>query len=263
MDARVATASSARRPAALRREARATFVPESPRRLSRRGCRERLLRTRGERSREDTPRARRPRRAAGLRRVRPELRRRSPVASGAPTSVRWSVPCATKGAKKFVDWQNDVTTTTSRWRERGLPIGRAPEALHDARHGHRSGQDVERRRSRDRRGRCSTCPSIRGHDDVPASVPPVALGAFRRQETGRHVEPTRCSAMHDWHVRARCVLRRCRTVEAAALVLPAAGRTARDATFREAARRAQRRRDRRCLQSRQDRRPGSRTSRNS
>jgi sarcosine oxidase subunit alpha len=29
---------------------------------------------------------------------------------------------------------------------------------------------------------------------------PVTLGAFPGQECGAHVEPTRYSAMHDWHV---------------------------------------------------------------
>jgi sarcosine oxidase subunit alpha len=86
-------------------------------------------------------------------------------------------------------------------RARRLPLRRASQALHDARHGHRPGQ---------------ACPTSSGlallaeELGVPIGsvgtttfrppYTPVALGAFPGIDTGAHVEPTRYSAMHDWHL---------------------------------------------------------------
>ena len=61
----------------------------------------------------------------------------------------WSVARAASGDKRFVDLQNDVTVDDIALAAReGYHIGRASEALHDARHGDRPGQDEQRRRPR-------------------------------------------------------------------------------------------------------------------
>ena len=86
-------------------------------------------------------------------------------------------------------------------RARRLPVGRASEALHDARHGHRPGQGVQHRRPRAAGGATRTAhrrASARRRSGRPTR--PVALGAFPGIDAGTHVEPTRYSAIHDWHV---------------------------------------------------------------
>ena len=71
-------------------------------------------------------------------------------------------------AKAFVDFQNDVTTQRHRARRPGrLPLGRAPEALHHARHGDRPGQGLERVRA----SRSSPkCPAARSRRSAPRPI---------------------------------------------------------------------------------------------
>ena len=89
-------------------------------------------------------------------------------------------------------------------RARGLPLGRAPEALHDARHGHRPGQDLERHGhcadggadvAHDRRDR---------HDDLP---PALHAGRDRARSPAMHrgkdFRPTRLPPSHRWAHGAR------------------------------------------------------------
>ena len=81
-------------------------------------------------------------------------------------------------AKAFVDFQNDVTVERHRARRsRGLQRGRAPEALHHARHGDRPGQDRERHRACDPRRALRPQHSAGRHHDLP---PALRAGELRR-----------------------------------------------------------------------------------
>ena len=141
-----------------------------------------------------------------------------PVASGAPRAL-WSTAPMAKGAKRFVDWQNDVTVDDIALGAReGYRLGRAPEALHHARHGDRPGQDVEHRRPRTARRRARTADRRRRHDDLPAAVHAGHARRFSGPRRG-----TACRAVALLHAsrlarRARRALRQCRLVEAAAFV---------------------------------------------
>ena len=97
--------------------------------------------------------------------------RTKPVATPSPL---WQVAKA-KG-KAFVDFQHDVTADDVRLAaSRRLRLGRAPQALHHARHGDRPGQDLQLPRPR-HHGRCTGQADRRGRHDA---LPP-ALHAGRR-----------------------------------------------------------------------------------
>ena len=70
----------------------------------------------------------------------------------------WAVSSGEDG-KCFVDLQDDVTVRDIALAAReGYRAGRAPEAVHDARHGHRPGQDQQRHRARADGAMRSACP---------------------------------------------------------------------------------------------------------
>ena len=184
-------------------DALAAFVPESsPLPIVAGGRRERPLRSCRRARRRPRGRARAPHAPAG---VAPTLRRAADArrrSRSARCSALWSVPARARGDKRFVDLQNDVTVDDIALAAReGYHVGRASQALHDARHGHRPGQDGQHRRPRAARRSHRTL-DLRGrHDDVPAAVHAGhARRVSRARECGAHVEPTRYSAMHDWHV---------------------------------------------------------------
>jgi sarcosine oxidase subunit alpha len=129
-----------------------------------------------------------------------EAPRATPLATGALQPL-WAVPCASRSDKRFVDWQNDVTI--------------ADIAL-AAREGYRSVEHLKRYTTLGMgtdQGKSSNIVGLAllaEELDMPiASVgtttfrppyTPVALGAFPGIDAGPHVEPTRFTAMHDWHV---------------------------------------------------------------
>ena len=82
----------------------------------------------------------------GLRRARRHRAR----GRGRARGHRAVLACRTRSrGAAFVDFQNDVTVKdVGIARAGGLSLGRAHEALHDARHGDRPGQDLERHRPR-------------------------------------------------------------------------------------------------------------------
>src|SRR4029077_6516127 len=124
----------------------------------------------------------------------------APVASG-PLLPLWSVPAAVKGAKCFVDWQNDVTV--------------ADIAL-AAREGYRSVEHLKRYTTLGMGTDQGKTGNILGlallAAELGVSIPqvgtttfrppytPVTLGSLAGHEAGANLEPTRHSAMHDWHV---------------------------------------------------------------
>ena len=124
----------------------------------------------------------------------------APGASGAPLAL-WSTPPAAKGAKRFVDWQNDVTVD---------------DVALAAREGYSSVEHLKRYTTLGMgtdQGKISNVVGLAllaGELERPiASVgtttfrppyTPVTLGAFPGHDAGPHVEPSRFSSIHDWHV---------------------------------------------------------------
>ncbi len=124
----------------------------------------------------------------------------TPVQTGAllPT---WSIPARRRSDKRFVDPQNDVTV--------------ADIAL-AAREGYRSVELLKRYTTLGMGSDQGKPSNVVGlallaeQSGVPIAqvgtttfrppYTPVTLGAFPGHATGTHVEPTRLSAMHDWHV---------------------------------------------------------------
>ena len=123
-----------------------------------------------------------------------------PVATGVPRPL-WSVPARTRGAKRFVDWQNDVTVE---------------DIALAAREGYQSVEHLKRYTTLGMgtdQGKLSNIVGLAllaeklalpipqvGTTTFRPPYTPVALGAFPGLEAGVHVAPTRFSAMHDWHV---------------------------------------------------------------
>jgi heterotetrameric sarcosine oxidase alpha subunit len=134
---------------------------------------------------------------AGAPRASPQA---APIASGAPQPL-WSVPAATKGVKRFVDWQNDVTVD---------------DIALAAREGYRSVEHLKRYTTLGMgtdQGKLSNIVGLAllaeqlelpiakvGTTTFRPPYTPIALGAFPGIDGGAHLEPTRYSAMHDWHL---------------------------------------------------------------
>ncbi len=157
----------------------------------------------------------------------------APTASGAPLPL-WSVAASTKGSKRFVDWQNDVTVD---------------DIALAAREGYRSVEHLKRYTTLGMgtdQGKVSNIVGLAllsaqlglpiakvGTTTFRPPYTPVTLGAFPGIATGAHIEPTRQSAMHDWHVAHGA-----RFVNAGLWKrphsYPRAGESADDAAFREA-----------------------------
>jgi len=124
----------------------------------------------------------------------------APVASGAPLAL-WSTAPVVEGAKRFVDWQNDVTVD---------------DVALAAREGYSSVEHLKRYTTLGMgtdQGKISNVVGLAllaGELERPiASVgtttfrppyTPVTLGAFPGHDAGPHVEPSRFSSIHDWHV---------------------------------------------------------------
>ncbi|MEO8675982.1 MAG: 2Fe-2S iron-sulfur cluster-binding protein [Casimicrobiaceae bacterium] len=118
-----------------------------------------------------------------------------------PTQPLWSVPARNRGDKRFVDLQADVTVD---------------DIALAAREGYTSVEHLKRYTTLGMgtdQGKTSNVvglallaeatgrmiPEI-GTTTFRPPYTPVTLGAYPGQESGAHVEPTRYSAMHDWHV---------------------------------------------------------------
>ena len=124
----------------------------------------------------------------------------APATSSGPLQALWSVPTR-HGAKCFVDWQNDVTV--------------ADIAL-AAREGYRSIEHLKRYTTLGMgtdQGKTSNIVGLAvlaaelgvaiaqvGTTTFRPPYTPVTLGAVAGHEVGANLEPTRRTAMHDWHV---------------------------------------------------------------
>ena len=118
-----------------------------------------------------------------------------------PTRALWSVRPPARSAKRFVDLQDDVTTedvalavregyTSVEHLKRYTTLGMGPDQG-------KTSNIVGLALLADATGRA--IPEV-GTTTFRPPYTPVTLGAFPGQECGPRVEPTRYSAMHDWHV---------------------------------------------------------------
>ncbi len=131
----------------------------------------------------------------------------------------WHV--AGSNGKAFVDLQNDVTANGHRARRaRRLPLRRASEALHHARHGDRPGQDLATSPA----SPCMAELTRRARSPRPAprsSARPTRRSPSARSaghHRGKDFRPTRLTPSHDWAAEQGAVLRRGRPVAARAVV---------------------------------------------
>ena len=179
----------------------------------------------------------------------------------APLEPLWSVTPRRKGAKCFVDWQNDVTVD---------------DVALAAREGYTSVEHLKRYTTLGMgtdQGKTSNVVGLaliaaRLDRPIPAvgtttfrpPYTPVTLGAVAGRESGPHLEPTRRTALHDWHAGHGA-----RFVTAGLWMrphsYPRSGETPDDAANREARNVRTQRRHRRRLDARQDRAAGTRRRR--
>ena len=123
--------------------------------------------------------------------------------AGSDLTPLWHV-AASRG-KAFVDFQNDVTANDVALADaRGLPLGRAPQALHHARHGDRPGQDVERQRPRDP-GRADRPQRFPRSAPRPSARPTrrSRIGALAGHHRGKRLPPDAADARRTTGRRSR------------------------------------------------------------
>lgn len=138
--------------------------------------------------------------AAGLAPAPLAAARAEPLATGSLEAL-WAVPASTRGAKRFVDLQNDVT---------------ASDIALAAREGYTSVEHLKRYTTLGMgtdQGKTSNIVGLAllaeqlgrpipqvGTTTFRPPYTPVTLGAYPGIHAGPHVEPTRRTCLHDWHV---------------------------------------------------------------
>ncbi len=121
----------------------------------------------------------------------------------APTQTQWSVPLPGGRGKRFVDLQNDVTLDDVE-----LAVREGYANVEHLKRYTTLGMGTDQGRTSNLNGlailAAMTGAEIAAVGSTTFRPPytPVTLGALAGRETGAHFEPVRCSAMHDWHVRA-------------------------------------------------------------
>ena len=113
----------------------------------------------------------------------------------------WSVPTRNRSAKRFVDLQNDVTVS-----DITLAVREGYESVEHLKRYTTLGMGTDQGKTSNILGLALLAEQL----DRPISrigtttfrppYSPVTLGAFPGEDAGPHIEPTRDSAMHDWHV---------------------------------------------------------------
>ena len=122
------------------------------------------------------------------------------VASGRLRPL-WSVPARDKGAKRFVDLQNDVTAS-----DIALAVREGYESIEHLKRYTTLGMGTDQGKTSNIVGLALLAEQLRrpiatvGTTTFRPPYTPVTLGAFPGEDAGPHAEPTRYSAMHDWHV---------------------------------------------------------------
>jgi sarcosine oxidase, subunit alpha len=113
----------------------------------------------------------------------------------------WSVPAPNKGAKRFVDPQNDVTVS-----DIALAVREGYESVEHLKRYTTLGMGTDQGKTSSIVGLALLAEALNrpiprvGTTTFRPPYTPVTLGAFPGEEVGPHLEPTRYSAMHDWHV---------------------------------------------------------------
>jgi len=123
-----------------------------------------------------------------------------PVVSGRLRPL-WSVPARDKGAKRFVDLQNDVTVS-----DIALAVREGYESVEHLKRYTTLGMGTDQGKTSNIVGLALLAEQL--HRPIPAvgtttfrpPYTPVTLGAYPGEDAGPHLEPTRFSAMHEWHV---------------------------------------------------------------
>ena len=134
-------------------------------------------------------------RAAGFDGPAPAVAARSPLG----LHPMWEIPAA-GSAKKFVDQQSDVTAADLALAAReGYRVRRAREALHDDRHGRRSGQNRQHHGLRHPGQRTSRSVPEVGTTTFRPPYVPVTIGALAGRDIGALFEPVRKTPITDWH----------------------------------------------------------------
>ena len=124
----------------------------------------------------------------------------APVAAGMPQPL-WSVPARTRGAKRFVDLQNDVTVD-----DIALAVREGYQSVEHLKRYTTLGMGTDQGKLSSIVGLALMAERLElpipqvGTTTFRPPYTPVALGAFPGRESRAHVAPTRLSAMHDWHV---------------------------------------------------------------
>ena len=118
-----------------------------------------------------------------------------------PLRVLWCVPPRARGAKRFVDLQDDVTVD-----DVALAAREAYDSVEHLKRYTTLGMGPDQGKTSNVMGLAllaqATDRAIAqvGTTTFRPPYTPVTMGAFPGQECGTHVEPTRYSALHDWHV---------------------------------------------------------------
>ena len=118
----------------------------------------------------------------------------------APLLPLWSVPARRKGAKRFVDLQNDVTVA-----DIALAVREGYRAIEHVKRYTTLGMGTDQGKTSNVIGLALLAEQLGvpigrvGTTTFRPPYTPVALGAIPGHERGADIEPTRYSAMHDWH----------------------------------------------------------------
>ncbi len=126
--------------------------------------------------------------------------RADPVAT-APMQPLWAVPASRKNAKRFVDLQNDVTVA-----DIALAAREGYQAVEHLKRYTTLGMGTDQGKTSNIVGLALLAEQLGvpipqvGTTTFRPPYSPVTMGAFPGRESRAHVEPTRYSAMHDWHV---------------------------------------------------------------
>ena len=133
-------------------------------------------------------------------RAQPPAPQAESIASGRLLPL-WSVRARNKSAKRFVDLQNDVTVS-----DIALAVREGYESVEHLKRYTTLGMGTDQGKSSNIVGLALLAEQL--DRPIPAvgtttfrpPYTPLTLGALPGEDAGPHVEPTRYSAMHDWHV---------------------------------------------------------------
>jgi sarcosine oxidase subunit alpha len=116
----------------------------------------------------------------------------------------WAVPARSKTTKRFIDLQNDVTVN-----DIALAAREGYQSIEHLKRYTTLGMGTDQGKMSNIAGLAILAEQLAvpipkvGTTTFRPPYTPVTLGAYPGHATGHHVEPTRYSAMHDWHVEAR------------------------------------------------------------